>query len=101
MKVVLKPSIIDEIYKRIRDAEMGHRKVDYILVTPEEFDEIRYQARPNLSPVAMDYRNPFAEVSFKTVTLTDRTDPCGPKRTFASHNTLFGYPLYVVPNHFN
>ena len=100
MKVVLKPSILDAIYNRIKEADARNRKVDYILVTPEEFDEIRYEASPNISPLSMG-RNPCAEVEFKTVTLTNRCDPHGPKRTFASHNTLFGYPLYVVPYYFN
>lgn len=91
MKVVLKPSILDEILTRIRDAESKGRKVDYILVTPEEMGEIAHQMRP-------DYLSCY---NLKTITLTDRTDPSGPKRTFSSRYTLFGYPLYIVPHYFN
>jgi hypothetical protein len=93
MKVVLKPSILDEIYKRIRDAEMSHRKVDYILVTPQEYDDVRYQARPDLglSPSSMP-----SDAKFQTIEL-DSPYQRYSKIRFASHDTLFGFPLYVVP----
>ena len=38
MKVVLKPTVIDEIYERIDDAKRNHREVAHILVLRSQFE---------------------------------------------------------------
>lgn len=98
MQVVLKPSVIDEILKKLTDAERMNRKVDYIRVTPEEMDEIHHHVHGAFS---WQYRGDKTDARYTTITLTDGRDPHGPKRTFASSYQLFGHPLYVVPNYFH
>ena len=93
MKVVLKPSVLDAIYERISDAKRCNRKVDYILVTRQEYDEVRCEAVPNwaLSAAAIP-----RDVTVRTVELEHPYKKYDSYR-FASYETLYGFPLYVVP----
>ena len=99
MQVVLKPSVIDAIHKRLAEAERQYRKVDHIIVTPEEFNEIKY-----MTDVRVSFLSPLSKVvdpymTFKTIELKHPTK-VGQRMRFASHETLFGHPLYVVPAEF-
>jgi len=97
MKVVLKPSILDEIRKRIQEAMMNHRRVDYILVTPQEYDDVRNQVSP--SWYGLTSSSMPSDATFKIIEL-DHAYERYAKRRFASHETLMGYPLYVVPSEY-
>ncbi|MEJ1593518.1 hypothetical protein SMA75_20200 [Escherichia coli] len=45
MKVILKTTVIDRILKALSDARRDRREPDYIVVTHEEYDELRHDAR--------------------------------------------------------
>jgi len=92
MKVVLKPTVLDEIYERIDDATRRNRKVAHILVTPEEYAEIvRWSASPprsaNLSPSAD---------KLPTILLENPHQNYAARR-FTAHTKFLDLPLYVVP----
>jgi hypothetical protein len=87
MQVVLKPSVLDEIHKRLSEADRRNRKVDHIIVSPEEYAELR----GNIACPPMFSQNPCVEM--KTITLGRGLE----RMRFASRETLYDYPLYVVP----
>lgn len=110
MKLVFKDSIFDILNKRIYDAKRANKKIDYILVTEEEYADMRAD-RDYMH--CMDYRvnyNPCAEINLGSMDATFRTirleEPSRgrpgsrPYVNFASHLKFQGYDIYVVPARF-
>lgn len=107
MKVVLKASILDEVHKRIAAAKRERRIIEHIIVTDEEYAQLRHECfRGELDMGFSMYSNPCAEISL-TVNTIELDDPdarhdrcCSPRRRFLSREKLMGYDLYVVPARF-
>lgn len=96
MKVVLAPSILDEIYRRIHDAERSRRKVEHILVTPSEYDQVCHEIRPHWMDMPLSASS-ASETKFKTVSLLPKNQDYSRRLTFVPHGKLFGFDVYIVP----
>lgn len=96
MKVVLAPSILDEIYSRIRDAERSRRTVEHILVTPSEYGQVCREVRPHWMDMPMSGAS-ASEAKFTTVSLLPKNQDYSRRMTFAPHGKLFGFDVYIVP----
>lgn len=108
MKVVLKITVLDRIRNDMDDAQIKNRAVDYIVVTPKEYDELRSDRRvdaimryPNMSPQGSTYDMTFETRDFQLVDKSREAYARGPMymRTY-SRETIFGVKLYVVPEEY-
>lgn len=112
MKVVLKVTVYDRIYNDILKAKHDRREVDYVVVSHEEYKELRLDYRsydalesPHLRFVA----NPaeareFMDAKYKVYEFrrtAPRTSPSDYEVIRApSHETFMGKPLVVVPKEY-
>lgn len=71
MRVVYKKKVLDKILDEVRKAETQRRGIRFILLTPNEYDELRYEVTPHLCSFRpYDHPdNPCA--SYKTLALRD------------------------------
>lgn len=104
MKVVLKTTVLDRIIEDIDKARRAGRLVDYVLVTPEEYAQLRNDGRADRVVENNLYRFPPRDVSpcdtFKTWDFAYQgTHPNlhGRSIRVPGNETIYGYPLLVVP----
>lgn len=109
MKIVFKDSIFTILGQRIMDAKRANKRIDYILVTEEEYADMRGDRDFMHS---MNYRINYGgagdigsmNTSFKVIELKDpdyRGSPHHPQyMRFASHCVFQGVDIFVVPSRF-
>lgn len=107
MKVVLKTTVLDRIIEDIEKAKRAGRLVDYVLVTPEESAQLRYDLRADrfiesalLRYVAGPKSSVQDQSTFKCWDFAYQgTTPelHGRRVRVTSSDTICGYPLLVVP----
>lgn len=109
MKIVFKDSIFDVLSKRISDAHRANKKIDYILVTEEEYADMRAD---RYFMHHMDYRVNYGapgdigsmNATFKTIQLKEPDYPHrgarSPYMCFQSSIVFQGVDIYVVPKRF-
>ena len=112
MKVVLKVTVYDRIYADILKAQRDRREVDYVVVSREEYDELRLDYRsygalesPHLRFVANPAEATKAMDAKYTVYTFERMTPLSRDSDYRvirvpSHETFMGKPLVVVPKEF-
>lgn len=106
MKVVLQTTVLDRIREDIRKADQTGRRVDYIAVTQDEYNDLRSDVRVRgLMTNAWDfpsYSASMAEATFHTRDFEKRSGYIGQSRMrFASREQLYGSPLFVVPQEYH
>lgn len=95
MKVVLKASICEAIHARLIEAQRRNRKVDYILVTPEEYADLRREVN---SPLGWGHA---PTDSFRTIELKNPSPTREyPYVRFPIAGQYQGFDLFVVPSRF-
>jgi hypothetical protein len=94
MKAVFKKTALDKLHEILEDAERRRKKIDYLLLTPEEWDEVRpYVSYP------WDVRTPCDPVSasFRIVELTPKgKDWRRPYRFPVQPYKLLGHDIDIV-----
>lgn len=101
MKVVLKASILDAIYKRIEAAKRDRREILHIIVTEEEYAQLRHECyRGELDMGFSFYNKPDFNMTVKTIDLDDPDRRDYGRTRFLTREKLLGYDLYVVPERF-
>lgn len=107
MKVVLKTTVLDRINEDIAKAKQAGRLVDYVLVTPEEFSQLRYDLRADRVIASTVFRyvagpqevvqdpTTFKCWDFAYQGVTPQLH--GRRIRVTSSDTIHGYPLLVVP----
>lgn len=103
MKVVPKVTVIDRILEDIRKLEQQNRKADYVVVTPEEADEMGKDARMwsyTSGPAYTVLASAAMQEAYKVwdFLLTGKGKLGDyPSIRVISHATFCGIPLLVVP----
>jgi len=102
MKVVYKKTILDKLNEKKLEAERSRKKIDYFLLTPEEWDELRSVCLWELTPTYDFSRwndpSPPKAVSYETVELGS-----GYRKTrfIFQHYTVLGERIVVAPTEFH
>lgn len=109
MKIVFTDSIFDVISKRLHEGRRDHKKAEYILITPDEHDDLRsdhrfhhhcedgmralYSSAPSKAP---------RDETLRTIDLEDKTATNSGRRSCRFMTTLKfqGIDVYVVPARF-
>jgi hypothetical protein len=112
VKVVLKVTVYDRIYADIQKAQRERREVDYVVVSREEYAELRLDDRSYgalESPYSLFVANPAEAVKAMDAKYTvyefrrtaPRTSPSDYEVIRSpSHETFMGKPLVVVPKEY-
>ena len=102
MKVVYKKTILDKLLEKKIQAEHSRKKIDYFLLTPEEWNELRavssYELTPTYHYNGWDTPNPADSVSFETV---DLGSGFRNTRFIFQHYTVLGQRIVVAPAEFH
>ena len=100
MKAIFKRTVMDRILEISSNAMRDCKTIDYILVTPQEWDELRASAAWRY----FDYphytsRTTSQGISFKTVDLKLSNDPYGygTRRFIMSEVKVAGHQIVVAP----
>jgi hypothetical protein len=99
MKAVYLRTATDRIYGLIVTAQRENRKIDYILLTPQEYDELRRDNHRDFSyPSYGKSYSDICNATYDTVTLEDKRYPYNrPFRAAVEPVTFQGYRLVVAP----
>lgn len=110
MHVAIKQTVLDRILKRIGEIKLQNREPEYVVVSHEEYDELRSDRRmwrytapcPSL---LSQYRHSVADVSIRTREFPLRDSHRGRPDTHPfirtySRETFMDLPLYVVPSEY-
>lgn len=102
MKAIFKKTAVDRIYEIISNASRYNKKIDYILVTPEEFLELRMDYRV-FSPTSRFSNHSDSEVEFRCVDLENKERPgCSGRYRFPIEPMQFnGFDIVVAPKEFH
>jgi hypothetical protein len=108
MKVIPNVTVIDRIRADLAAVISGRRTPDYVVVTEDEYKELREDPRvwQCLEPswmMPISATETPAETTFETKTF-ERRGPCDDHyRTIhaVSHEKFEGVPLYVVPKEYH
>jgi hypothetical protein len=108
VKVVLKHTVYDRLYAELEKADAGRKLVDYVVVTQDEYEELKkdWRGADDLSYSYMRYNEMSdpqnATIEFKTFERTVKRDwRESPYIRCVSHEQFRGVPLYVVPKEFH
>ena len=98
MKLVYEQDIIDKLGEVIRNARVRNKKIDYIMLTPDEYNELRSFA----GAAGLIYTPLLEEIRANDHRVKTHTrDKDGQTRRFVSSNFFFdGYPVICVPEEF-
>jgi hypothetical protein len=92
MKAVFHKTAEERLLQLRVEADRTNRKIDYVLVTPEEYDEIRRSARDYY----IDYRRVTEGLDIETVMLY-RKGYTQPMRFMVRPETIYGLRIVVAP----
>jgi hypothetical protein len=106
MKVVLKYTVYDRLRDEIEKAQAGRRLVDYVVVTNDEYVELRNDERADYSELSPGYLTLSAEpqnatMEVKTFERKIQSIHRSPYIRVVSREKFRGIPLYVVPQEFH
>lgn len=102
MKVIYTKTILDKLLEKKIEAERSRKKIDYFLLTPDEWDELRVVSKWELTPTYRPYEwndpTPPEAVLYETVDLGS-----GYRKTrfIVQHYTIFGERIVVAPVEFH
>ena len=103
MKAVFKKTALERVHELLMDAERNQRTIDYLLLTPEEWYEIRadkWSIGALVDSITCYASNRISPESFRTVTLKSTDRRAGyPHRVFEvlPHYKLHGHDIVVAP----
>ncbi|WP_025135269.1 hypothetical protein [Achromobacter sp. DH1f] len=109
MHVAIKQTILDKILKRIHEIKRDNREPEYIVVTPEEYCELRGDRRVygylNSDRYVCPPSEPVADLCVDTREFKLRDKHLGwlgarPFLRTYSREKFMGLPLYVVPSEY-
>jgi hypothetical protein len=108
MKAVFKKTALDRVMEIHHDALYKNKKIDYILVTPEEYDEIRHTCGSGVLDYGYHYYNMKTDsytTSFETVELKRKHTTCHSQSPYARFmfqpTTILGHRIVVAPAEFH
>lgn len=95
MKAVFKKTAVDKLYEILANAERDRKKIDYLLLTPEEYDEVRHYCT---YPWALQHSYEISDMTVRIVELTPRgRDWRSTYRFPVSPYKFHGHDIVVAP----
>lgn len=105
MKAVYKKTILDKLLELKYEADHKGKKIDYFLLTPQEWDELRNEREAFYHiqyPMGMSTPNSRpTEVTYTYVDLKHRSDKYMTKRFMMIDMTIFGERIVVAPSEYH
>jgi hypothetical protein len=100
MKAVFKKTALDRLYEIIEDAARNRKKIDYLLLTPQEFDEVRDACS---FPWKLYHdASPCPDMSIRTVELQHKSRHWADARRFMVSTYKFhGFDIVVAPSEYH
>lgn len=105
VKAIFKKTVVEKLHEIYVRAMRENRTVDYVLLTPQEYAELRADRRYWSifdGPRYYGYGDPAHTTAFRTITLEDKRSPLE-RRVLrcALQGSVMGMDVFVAPEEFH